>query len=50
MTDVISQDVRLLFDEIADKLNQHVILSDKTDSDAITLWIAGTYLMDYWEL
>ncbi|WP_340299883.1 DUF3631 domain-containing protein [Roseobacter sp. HKCC-CH-9351] len=37
-------------DYIADEANSHVIFQDKSDADAIALWIASSYLLDHWLL
>ena len=39
-----------LFDEISDYFNDYVVFSHPEESYAITLWCAGTYLMDAWQL
>jgi hypothetical protein len=37
-------------DFIAEELQRHIIFENKTHGFAISLWIAGTYLMDNWGL
>lgn len=37
-------------DYIANEANGHVIFQDKSDADAIALWIASCYLLDHWVL
>jgi putative DNA primase/helicase len=37
-------------DYIADEANGHVIFQDKSDADAIALWVASSYLLDHWLL
>ncbi len=39
-----------LLDAISKQINEHVIFQSEHDANAITLWIAGTYLMDSWPL
>ena len=38
------------FDELAASFRKHVIFKYPEEADAITLWCAGTYLMDVWQL
>lgn len=37
-------------DHIADEANGHVIFQDRSDADAIALWIVSSYLLDHWLL
>lgn len=37
-------------DYIADEANGHVIFQDRSDADAIALWVASSYLLDHWLL
>lgn len=37
-------------DYIANEANGHVIFQDQSDADAIALWVASSYLLDYWPL
>ena len=39
-----------LLDAISDQIKTRVIFQSEHDANAITLWIAGTYLMDSWSL
>jgi len=39
-----------LLNEISSSLKDHVIFSKPEEADAVTLWCAGTYLMDVWQL
>ena len=38
------------FDFMVSELRRHIVFEDETHPLAITLWIAGTYLMDNWGL
>ena len=38
------------FDFMVSELRRHIVFEDETQPLAITLWIAGTYLMDNWGL
>ena len=37
-------------DYIADEASGHVIFQDRSDADAIALWVASSYLLDHWLL
>ena len=39
-----------LLNEISQSLKDHVIFSQPQEADAITLWFAGTYLMEQWNI
>ena len=39
-----------LLNEISQSLKDHVIFSQPEEADAITLWCAGTYLMEQWNI
>ena len=39
-----------LLNEISQSLKNYVIFSQPEEADAITLWCAGTYLMDQWNI
>ena len=44
------KDISAMLDMIANVLRDHVKFESDTDADPLALWIAGTYLMDHWEI
>ena len=39
-----------LLDHASEQIRKYVVFQSTADADAIALWVAGTYLMDHWDL
>jgi hypothetical protein len=48
MTERYNEELASKLDYISQTICDRVIFQSKYEPDAITLWIAGTYLMDHW--